>query len=138
MINEDKLVEQLKRHEGIKLKPYHCSMNKLTIGIGRNIEDVGISMDEAEYLLRNDISNCYEQASTFNWFNSAPEPVQSAVVNLIFNMGFAKLCAFKLTLGHLERQEYQFAGAELLNSRYAEQVGQRAIEIANQIADCQQ
>ena len=138
MINEEFLVEQLKRHEGIRLKPYHCTSNKLTIGIGRNLDDVGISNDEAEYLLRNDIADCIDKAMSLAWFNDAPEAVQSAVVNLIFNMGFAKLCTFKLTLGHLERGEYELAGAELLNSRYAQQVGQRAVEIANQIAECQE
>ena len=51
----------LKRHEGLKIFPYHCSQNKLTLGIGRNLEDNGISKDEAYYLLNNDIEAVQEQ-----------------------------------------------------------------------------
>ncbi len=138
MINEQRLIDQLKIHEGVKLKPYHCTAHKLTIGVGRNLDDVGISESEAEYLLQNDIDKCLEKAMSYSWFKDAPELVREAVVNLIFNLGFAKFNTFKLTIGHLERQEYELAGAELLNSRYAEQVGRRAVEVANQIAECQQ
>ena len=56
-IFQDKIIEMLKRHEGLKVFPYHCSQNKLTIGIGRNLDDKGISKDEAYYLLYNDIKN---------------------------------------------------------------------------------
>jgi lysozyme len=57
------------------------------------------------------------------------------MVNLIFNMGMSTFRKFKKTIQHMENKEYELAGAELLNSRYAEQVGQRAIEVANQLAE---
>lgn len=44
--------QMLIRHEGLKLKPYQCTAGKLTIGVGRNIEDMGITEDEAIYMLR--------------------------------------------------------------------------------------
>jgi lysozyme len=138
MINLDRLTAQLEIHEGIKLKPYRCTANKLTIGVGRNIEDVGISKEEAMYLLQNDIASVAGQCTrAFDWFLDAPEQVKEAVINLVFNMGLSKFKQFKLTIGHLSRKEYELAGAELLNSNYAVQVGNRAIEIANQIAECQ-
>ncbi len=56
-----KLIEQLKRHEGVKLKPYFCTQGKCTIGVGRNLEDVGISEEEAEMLLINDIERATDQ-----------------------------------------------------------------------------
>ena len=138
MINEDRLIKQLLVHEGLKLQPYYCTSDKLTIGVGRNLQDIGISEDEAEYLLRNDIDRCISQCETaFEWYEEAPEMVQEAVINLVFNMGLSKFKAFKLTIGHLEAGRYELAGAELLNSRYAQQVGQRSIDVANQIASCQ-
>ena len=57
------------------------------------------------------------------------------LVNLVFNMGFSKFLQFKKTIKHIENEEFELAGAELLNSRYAQQVGQRAIDVANQLAD---
>ena len=55
--NEETFIKQLKRHEGISNKVYTCSMNKLTIGYGRNLEDKGISQLEAELLLKNDLED---------------------------------------------------------------------------------
>lgn len=55
------ILNQLRSHEGLRLKPYRCTSNKLTIGYGRNIEDNGITIDEAEYLLNNDVDKCIKQ-----------------------------------------------------------------------------
>ena len=49
------LRSQLERHEGLRLKPYRDTVGKLTVGYGRNLEDVGISRDEADFMLDNDI-----------------------------------------------------------------------------------
>ena len=57
----DKIVDMLRRHEGLRLNPYHCSENKLTLGIGRNLEDRGITEEEALFLLNNDIKRVQEQ-----------------------------------------------------------------------------
>mgnify|MGYP003642911772 FL=1 len=138
MINNDRLLDQLVIHEGLKLQPYYCTSDKLTIGVGRNLDDVGISEAEAEFMLLNDVERVVGQCErSFGWFNEAPDLVQEAVVNLVFNMGMNAFSKFKLTIGHLEAGRYELAGAELLNSRYAEQVGQRSVEVANQIAGCQ-
>ena len=55
---------QLVRHEGLRLKPYRCTAGKLTIGVGRNLEDKGISQQEAYELLENDIRECEVQLLT--------------------------------------------------------------------------
>lgn len=135
-MNHTRLSKQLLYHEGIRLKPYRCSADKLTIGIGRNIEDVGISEEEAFYLLANDIKKVVEQCQrNFKWFDGLSDLRKEAIVNLVFNMGFSKFLQFKKTIKHIENEEFELAGAELLNSRYAQQVGQRAIDVANQLAD---
>ena len=131
-----RLSKQLLYHEGIRLKPYRCSADKLTIGIGRNIEDVGITEEEAFYLLNNDIQKVVEQCQrNFEWFDGLNDLRKEAIVNLVFNMGFGKFLQFKKTIKHIENEEFELAGAELLDSRYAQQVGQRAIDVANQLAD---
>ena len=136
MINKDRLTQQLTIHEGLRLKPYKCTAGKLTIGVGRNLDDVGITDVEARFMLEGDIARCMgECAREFDWFIDAPELIKEAVINLVFNMGISRFRKFKKTIEHLSNKEYTLAGAELLNSRYADQVGQRAIDVANQIAD---
>ena len=131
-----RLSKQLLYHEGIRLKPYRCSADKLTIGIGRNIEDVGITEEEAFYLLNNDIKKVVEKCQrNFKLVDGLNDLRKEAVVNLVFNMGFGKFLQFKKTIKHIENEEFELAGAELLDSRYAQQVGQRAIDVANQLAD---
>ena len=80
------LVDTIKRHEGLRLKPYLCTAGKLTIGYGRNLETNGISGDEAEYLLKNDIERatwaCYERIP---FFSDAPLQVQDVLVICAFN-----------------------------------------------------
>ena len=135
MINKDRLTEQLMVHEGLKLQLYKCTAGKQTIGVGRNLE-FGITEAEAKFMLEIDIARCMgECVRDFDWFVDAPELIKEAVINLVFNMGISRFRKFKKTIAHLSNKEYTLAGAELLNSRYAEQVPKRAEEIANQIAD---
>ena len=82
------LIEQLKRHEGIKLTPYKCTSDKLTIGVGRNLEDVGISEEEAEMLLQNDIQRAVTQLKErFPWTLELDEVRFAALINFTFNIG---------------------------------------------------
>tara|TARA_R110002012_G_scaffold320077_1_gene542326 strand:- start:1103 stop:1516 length:414 start_codon:yes stop_codon:yes gene_type:complete len=135
MINKMRLSEQLKIHEGVRSKPYHCTANKLTIGVGRNLDDVGLSSEEIDYLLSNDIGRVHAECrENFTWFAGLTGLQQEAIINLIFNMGLTTFKKFKKTIQHIENGEFELAGAELLNSRYADQVGQRAVEVANQLA----
>jgi hypothetical protein len=63
LVNLHRLQKQLIRHEALRLKPYRCSADKLTIGIGRNLDDVGITEEEAYFLLGNDISRVITHGS---------------------------------------------------------------------------
>jgi|TARA_B100001094_G_C18123527_1_gene768177 lysozyme len=128
------LIEQLKRHEGIKLKPYKCTANKLTIGIGRNLEDVGISEEEAEMLLQNDIQEAkYQLLTKFPWMSELDEVRLAALINFTFNVGIGTVSKFVNAMALLKDGSYDMAADEFLNSRWAKQVGQRAIEVTDQI-----
>ena len=77
-----KLAEQLTKHEGLRLKPYHCPAGKLTIGIGRNLEDKGITEKEARMLLENDIQECIQDLKiVFQAFDLLPEPARRVLVD---------------------------------------------------------
>tara|TARA_R110000824_G_scaffold322611_1_gene509572 strand:+ start:765 stop:1181 length:417 start_codon:yes stop_codon:yes gene_type:complete len=136
MINLDRLKKQLVIDEGLELKPYHCSADKLTIGVGRNIQEVGITKDEALYLLGNDIARCAGECTReFPWFAELTQLRKEAVINLVFNMGMNTFKKFKKTIAFIESGEYERAGTELLDSNYARQVGQRSQRVANMLAD---
>lgn len=125
-----KLIENLKRHEGLRLKPYLCSEGKITIGFGRNLEDMGISEKEAEMLLMSDIQRCYEELDVFSWFHDLDQVRQEAMVNMLFNLGLPTFLEFKRTLKFMAEGAYSQAAEEMLDSKWARQVGDRAAELA--------
>jgi lysozyme len=128
------LIEQLKRHEGLRLKPYKCTADKWTIGVGRNLEDVGISEQEAEMLLLNDIERATTQlVQKFPWTQELDEVRFAALINFTFNVGIGTVAKFKNAMGLLKQKNYDMAANEFLNSRWAKQVGNRAIEVTEQI-----
>ena len=130
----NKLIEQLKIHEGMKLKPYKCTAGKLTIGIGRNLEDVGITMEEAEYFLQNDIAEARSQLlHAFPWMGELNDARISAMINFTFNVGIGTVKKFENTLSYMQSGEWDKAADEMMDSRWARQVGNRAIEVTEQI-----
>ena len=130
----NKLIEQLKIHEGMKLKPYKCTAGKLTIGIGRNLEDVGISEDEANMLLRHDIHEATSQLlHAFPWMGEFNDARISAMINFTFNVGIGTVKKFENTLSYMQSGEWDKAADEMMDSRWARQVGNRAIEVTDQI-----
>lgn len=128
------LIAQIKRDETLSLSPYKDSVGKLTIGYGRNLTDEGISTDEAEFMLNNDIRAHAEALSkALPWTNKLDPIRQAALINMCFNMGIGGLMGFKRALTMLEAGNYAGAGAAFLESKWAKQVGDRANRLALQI-----
>lgn len=128
-INPD-LLALIEAHEGCRLKPYLCPAGKLTIGIGRNIEDVGITRHEAEYMLHNDLIRVVKELRTaFPWYDSLTERRKHALIDMCFNMGITTLKTFKRTLAAMERGDWQAAKNFALESKWARQVGGRAVKV---------
>lgn len=135
-MNYEQLKKDLIRHEALRLHPYLCSSDKLTIGVGRNLDDRGISEEEAMYLLDNDINICIrELMDNVPFYGRMPDDIKEILVNLTFNMGMPTLLKFQKMLGHVEAGRFEEASAELLNSRYAKQVKGRAVELASRMAN---
>ena len=128
------LIDTLVRHEGLRRLAYEDSVGVLTIGVGRNIEEVGLSDDEIYYLLKNDIRRCEtELDNSFRWYKDLDQVRQEAMINLCFNLGITKLRKFKNALRAMEVKDYEDAADEFLDSLWATQVGQRAVEVAEMI-----
>ena len=126
-MNRDQLKKDLIRDEALRLKPYQCSAGKLTIGVGRNIEDNGITHDEAMYLLDNDITNVEADLdSKLPWWRSMDEERQSVIANMCFNLGIQRLLGFTNTLKAMSEGRYQDAAKGMKDSLWAKQVGPRA------------
>lgn len=129
-----KLLQQIKLHEGLRLKPYKCTADKLTIGFGRNLEGKGITQEEAEYLLSNDIADVrlaiQEHIPAYFKLNDAR---QAVLVNMAFNLGMNGLLKFKKVIQAIGEDRYTLAASEMLDSNWAFQVGNRALELAEQM-----
>lgn len=124
------LRSQLERHEGLRLKPYRDTVGKLTIGYGRNLEDVGVSRDECNLLLNNDIDMIEGQLMTVDEYQALDSVRQTVLVNMGFNMGFYGLMKFAKMWAAIGRQDWEGAAWEMLNSKWASQVGVRAVELS--------
>jgi lysozyme len=123
---------QIIRHEGCVLTPYRCPAGKLTIGVGRNLEDRGITEAEAFYLLNNDILNSEQQLVKLipEIYLSQTENRKVVLLNMAFNMGVYNLLKFKKMFAALKVKNFKKAAEEMLNSKWAKQVGYRANELA--------
>lgn len=118
---------QLLEHEGLRLKPYRDSRGVLTLGIGRNLRDVGISRAEAFALLDHDLDTT-EAALTaaLPWFTTLDPIRQRVLIDMAFNLGPETLLSFSQTLSAVARGDYDHAADCMLDSLWATQVGLRA------------
>ena len=133
-MNKQRLAEQLKVHEGLRLKPYKDTVGKWTIGIGRNLEDKGITEQEALFMLNNDVDYFYTNLiKMIPWFKSLSDARQNVLVNMAFNLGVAGLMSFKNALSLTSKGQYNAAASAMLDSKWARQVGYRAEELAEQM-----
>lgn len=120
---------ELIRDEGLRLKPYHCTAGKLTIGVGRNIEDIGITKEEALYMLDSDISRiCQELDKALPWWRTLSDTRRRVLVNMGF-MGVPRLLGFVKALAAMKSGDYEEAAEQMHESRWAGQVGQRATRL---------
>ncbi len=145
--------DQLILHEGLKLKVYKCPANKWTVGVGRNLEAVGLSKEEqvkilgtsglsklevidvlldrgiteeeALYLLDNDIENCTADVKQFSFFENLNPVRQKVIIDMRLNLGFAGLKGFKRMISALEQGDYDKAAEEMKDSKWYYQVGIR-------------
>ena len=131
MIDLDLLTKELKRDEGFRGCAYHCSADKLTIGYGHNIEDNPIPEKIANDLLQHDYMSVYGECTRLTWFNHLDDVRKRAIVNMAFNIGVPRMLGFRKMIAAINEGDYHLAAKEMLDSKWAEQVGSRAARIAH-------
>ena len=133
-MNIKTLSSSLVRDEGLRLKTYRCTAGKLTIGVGRNLDDCGITPAEAMALLANDIATVEKQLDAgMPWWRQLDEPRQHVIANMAFNLGTPGLLKFKNTLALMQAGKFDDAAHAMLASKWAGQVGARATRLARQM-----
>lgn len=130
--NPNKVIGMIKQHEGFRDKPYRCTAGKLTIGYGRNLDDVGISNREATVLLYNDIMEATESVrvvfSGFE-FDEFSKNRQAALIDMMFNLGRSRFLKFKKMITAIRCKDWNEAADQAKDSRWFSQVGKRGVNI---------
>lgn len=127
---------QLIDHEGLRLTPYRCTAGKLTIGVGRNLDDNGISITEAKILLRNDIlATRLRLEKAVSGFLALSPRRRRALIDMCFNLGLPRFLQFKNMLAAVVAGDFNRAADEMLASAWANQVGQRAQTLATMMRE---
>lgn len=134
MSYRDIAIAQLKVDEGVRLKPYRDTVGKLTIGCGRNLDDVGLLAQEVDTLLSNDLEIAEAAARVlFQSFDNLSDSRKAVILNMAFNMGQQRLAGFQKFRAAVEAGDYDGASREMLASSWASQVGNRAVRLATQM-----
>lgn len=130
MYNENLLLDHLVDAENLKLKPYVDSVGKLSIGIGRNLDDRGITVEEAFYLCRNNIKECkVDLDKNLPWWRKLDNNRQIVILDMCFNMGITKLLKFVNTLNAMKNGRYEDAAKGMENSLWYKQTKRRAVKL---------
>ncbi len=122
-----KLAEGTKRLHNGNHKPYSCPAGFMTIGYGRNIQANGISENEAERMLINDLTSCVALLErNVKFWEKHNDARQSVLIDMCFNMGWGKLSQFKKMFAALEQEDYSEAARQMKDSKWYKDVGRRA------------
>lgn len=128
-----KLRAQLVKHEGLRLLPYVDTVGKLTIGVGHNLTDNGLTAMQCMFILDDDVKDTINFLTTHcPWWATLDEVRQRAIADLAFNLK-GKLLEFKNMIAAIQAKDWGKASTELLNSKFATQTGTRAADLAAQL-----
>ena len=126
------LIDQIMEHEGFSPGVYQCTEGHDTIGFGFKIADLELDLDLAEEILVRKLEHLIKRVKNrFSWVSKAPEPIQNVVYNMCYQMGVSGFSKFKKTIQYLADKNYDKASKEMLDSRWARQTPNRAIELSN-------
>ena len=146
------LEKLLVKHEGLELAPYYCPAGDLTIGVGRNLEAIGLSAEEWErlfdgginhlgsgitadfamFLLENDIVRVRNELDArYEFFGTLDKTRRDVLIDMAFNLGIVRFSRFRRMIAAIERMDYKTAAIEMMDSKWATQVGPRAKRLAD-------
>ena len=128
------LREQLQRDEHCRLRVYDDSQGVPTIGWGRNLRDKGVSQQEADAMLDRDVLDATTDVLLhFKWATGLDDVRRGVLINMAYNLGIGGLLQFKKMLAAVESGQWDRAAKEMLDSKWARQVGVRAERLAEQM-----
>lgn len=136
MSYQEELLKQLKKHEGLVLKPYKCTANKLTIGYGHNLEDNGLSKTACEFILFEDIDEAKKNlyaVFTKKFFENLSNNQKIALIDMMFNLGISRFLTFKKFIQAVKNKDFIKASAEIINSKAYQQNKKRYQKLSEQI-----
>jgi len=120
----------IKKHEGKESIPYRDSVGVMTVGYGRNLEK-GLSENIINALFAEDMIDVRDDCLKFDWYHNLTPVRQAVIENMIFNLGLTRFSKFKNMISALELRNYDGVAVEMLDSKWAKQVGYRATELSN-------
>ena len=128
------LLEELKKHEGFRSRPYKCTEGYLTIGYGQRLDYIEVDEKTAEIWLMEKVEKIkYKLESKFPWYLKAPKEVQEIVINMSYQMGVSGFAKFKKTIKYLEQGLYHKASTEMLYSLWSRQTPERSKELSDRL-----
>jgi lysozyme len=116
----------------MRLKPYRDTEGYLTIGVGRNLDAKGISESEAMTLFQSDMADAARIAAQIPEFDALVPCRRAVLINMTYNMG-KKVMQFKRMRTAMRVHNWDLAAAEMLDSKWAKQVGKRSMELSEQM-----
>lgn len=134
---KEQITKQLRRDEGVEKSAYQDSLGYWTIGVGRLIDKRKggrLRDNEIDFLLSNDIDEVEEALEArISFYKGLDEARRGVLLNMAFNLGIDGLLAFKNTLSLVGAGKYKEASVEMLKSKWATQVGNRAVRLSKQM-----
>lgn len=130
-MNIQDAMQMTKDFEGYSPHLYRCPAGYLTIGYGRNIEQRGVSKEEAEFMFQNDYNNAIKDLRIIAVENQidltkVPQDTLFALTDMCYNLGYQRLSKFKKLLYELKNGSYEGVVREMQNSKWYTQVGNRS------------
>jgi len=130
-LNRATLIQMLRQEEDVKKFPYTDTKGKITIGVGRNLTDNGLSEVEIGWLLDNDIDRVIKELdSALPWWKGLNGVRQLVLADMCFNLGLPRFLKFKKTLAAAQTGDFDLAASEMLDSSWAKDVGKRAVYLS--------
>lgn len=123
--------DHLEWAEGRRHMPYKDSVGKLTIGVGRNLDDRGLRDDEIDLMKTNDIDEVLQQAAKLPYWENLNWPRQLVIADMLFNLGLTRFNGFKKLQQAIIARDYDWAADEMIDSRWYRQTGRRARKLVD-------
>lgn len=124
------IIEQLELHEGFRKYPYEDTKGFITIGYGYNLDANGLPKDICKKLLQDKVNELWDKLFNIGWFRVLNEVRKKVILDMAYNMGIDGLSRFRKMIDALKAEDYDEASKEMLDSMWANQVGERAERLA--------